>query len=274
MNFWTFGIYDLFRDGLVQWILRSFELDEKGIALVIGGGFLLCIICAYLLGSISWAVIISRTLYHDDVREHGSGNAGTTNILRTYGKKAAALTFAGDTLKGVLAILIACLVFGANPYENFGGYWLLMTAAYLSAFLCILGHVFPCFAHFKGGKGFATLLGVILVLDPAVFLLLMVVYFPMVLLTHYISLSSITIALFYPVLLASFDRAFLGFGTHVLIALLIGLLITWCHRSNIKRLANGTERKFYVGKKKEEAPAPVEPEAPVFRPAAYDNEEE
>ena len=258
MNFWTCGIYDLFNNGLVQWLLNTLELDETGRALVVGGGFLLCIVLSYLLGSISFAVLISRAFYHDDVRKYGSGNAGTTNMLRTFGKKAAILTFLGDTFKGVIAILIACLVFGA-PHTS-GGYWLLVTASYLSAFMCILGHVFPIFAKFKGGKGFATLIAVMAALDPATFLLLMIVYFPMILITHYVSLSSITIAMFYPVLLASFDRAFLHFGTHVLIALLTGLLITWCHRSNIQRLIAGKERKTYFFKKKTPA-APAEESA-------------
>lgn len=255
MNFWTCGIYDLFKYGLVQWLLDTLTLTETQTALVIGGGFLLCIVLSYLLGSISFSVLISRVFYHDDVRKYGSGNAGTTNMLRTFGKKAAIMTFMGDTFKGVVAILIACLVFGA-PITS-GGYWLLVTASYLSAFMCILGHVFPVFARFRGGKGFATLIAVMAALDPATFLLLMIVYFPMILITHYVSLSSITIAMFYPVLLASFDRAFLHFGTHVLIALLTGLLITWCHRSNIQRLIAGKERKTYFFKKK----APKAPEA-------------
>ena len=250
-NPFTWGIYDLFPNGLVQWMLKAIEPNETGKALIIGGGFLLCIIISYLLGSINFAVLISRVFYRDDVRKYGSGNAGTTNMLRTFGKKAAILTFLGDTFKGVVAILLACLVFGApftTPYHA-----LLTTAAYLSAFMCILGHVFPIFAKFKGGKGFATLLAAIAALDPVVFLILMVIYLPMILMTHYVSLSSITVALFYPVVLSSFDRAFFYRGSHVLIALLTGLLITWCHRSNIKRLFQGNERKTYLFKKKEKA---------------------
>lgn len=254
MNFWTCGIYDLFKYGLVQWLFDTFTLTETQSSLIIGGGFLLCIVASYLLGSISFAVLISRVFYHDDVRKYGSGNAGTTNMLRTFGKKAALMTFVGDTFKGVIAILIACLVFGASLESNVGGYWLLVTASYLSAFMCILGHVFPIFAKFRGGKGFATLLAAIAALDPVVFLLLMVVYFPMILMTHYVSLSSITIALFYPVLLATVDRTVpLHIGTHIMIALLMGLLVTWCHRSNISRLIKGKERKTYLFKKKESA---------------------
>lgn len=254
MNFLVWGIYDLFRGGIVRAVLSRVERTDTNHAIVIGCGFLLCIIVSYLLGSINWALVISRIVYHDDIRRYGSGNAGTTNILRTYGRKAAAFTFVGDTLKGTLSILFACVMFGCPRTERY--YLFLVAAAYLSAFVCILGHVFPCFSHFKGGKGFATLAGVILVLDPAIFLILFVVYVPFVILSHYISLSSIMVALFYPILLHSFDRVFTGIGLHVLITLLMGILITWCHRSNIKRLLEGTERKFYLIKKKvSEAPS-------------------
>ncbi len=253
MNFFVWGIYDLFENGLVNSILSRWQLEGVAKAAVIGAGFLLCIAVAYLLGSVNWALVISKARYHEDIRTVGSGNAGTTNILRTYGRSAAVMTFAGDTLKGVLAVLIACLVFGHPFHEmtDLGGYLNLVIAAYLSAFFCILGHVFPCFSHFKGGKGFATMVGVLLVLDPAIFLILFIIYVPLILLSHYVSLSSIVMAMFYPLLLATFDRVFTGFGTHVLIALMMGLLITWSHRSNIKRLMDGTERKIYLFRKKE-----------------------
>lgn len=253
MNFFVWGIYDLFRDGLIRRILLSAGDNKTTEAIVVGCGFLFCIVAAYLLGSINWALVISKTLYHEDIRTHGSGNAGTTNILRTYGKRAAILTFLGDTLKGVLAVLIACVLFGhpADTLGDLGGYLNLVNAAYLSALFCILGHIFPCFSHFKGGKGFATLAGVLLVLDPAIFLILFIIYVPLILVSHYVSLSSIIMAMFYPVLLAAFDRAFTGFGTHVLAGLMMGALITWSHRSNIKRLLDGTERKIYLFRKKE-----------------------
>lgn len=261
MNFLVFGIYDLFRNGIIRRILNATELPEGGRAAVLGGGFLLCIVVAYLLGSINWALVISRVVYHDDVRRYGSGNAGTTNILRTYGRKAAILTFVGDTLKGAVAVLFACLVFGYPASEPY--YLHLVCAAYLSAFFCIFGHVFPCFSHFKGGKGFATMAGVILVLDPVIFLILFAMYVPLVLLSHYVSLSSIIAAMFYPVLLSSFDSTRpIPLGVHALIAMLIAALIVWCHRSNIKRLLNHTENKFYLKKRapKEEPTAASEDE--------------
>ncbi len=247
------GIYDLFRGGIVRSVLGS-SPSETARAAAIGVGLLLCILIPYLLGSINWALVISKLVFHDDVRRYGSGNAGTTNVLRTFGRKAGILTFAGDALKGVVSVLFACAMFGCPSFE--ANYLFLITAAYMAAFFCIFGHVFPCFAHFKGGKGFATMVGVILVLNPAIFLILFVLYVPLILMTHYISLCSIIMALLYPFILSTFDTAFTDHprGINVLFSLMIGFLITWCHRSNIRRLWEGTERKFYPFGHKNPAP--------------------
>ena len=238
--FWSLGIFDLFRGGLVA--LLSRHLPDRFDPLLVGVGFVLVMAISYLLGSMNWAVFISHVFYHDDIRKHGSGNAGTTNMLRTYGKKAALATFLGDGLKGVLAILIACGLFG-------GLVWLDVVAAYLAAFCAILGHVFPCFAKFKGGKGFATFAFCALALSPALFLILAFIFITLVLGTHFVSLGSVVTALFYPILLASFTP----YGANTLFALLIAALITWCHRSNIKRIRERTERKTYFFGKKERA---------------------
>lgn len=239
------GIYDLFHNGIVRSVVSANTLTESATATLIGVGFALCILVAYLLGSINTAVIISKLAFHDDVRRYGSGNAGTTNVMRTFGRKAGIYTFVGDASKGILAILFACAMFGFPSNEY--GYIYLITATYMSAFFCIFGHVFPCFAHFKGGKGFATMVGVILVLNPPIFLILFALYVPLILMSHYISLCSIIMALLYPFILSTFDTAFTDIprGINVLFALMIGFLITWCHRSNLKRLWEGTERKFY-----------------------------
>ena len=111
---WVWGIYNLFnRTGLIHAILQAngTQPGETLSAVLLGIGFLLCVAVPYLLGSVNFALVISKRVYHDDVRRHGSGNAGSTNVLRTYGKKAAILTFLGDGLKGVLSILFACLLF-------------------------------------------------------------------------------------------------------------------------------------------------------------------
>lgn len=241
------GIHDLFNTGILRAILSG-GVGEVGKAVAIGGGFVLCIIASYLLGSVNFALIISKCFFRDDVREHGSGNAGTTNVLRTYGKKAAIWTFVGDALKGVVAILIAAIWFGAPDTEP--NYLYLVTAVYLAAFFCVLGHVFPIFSRFRGGKGFATMVGIILALNPAIFLILFIIYVPLILCSHYISLSSVVMALFWPLILSVVDRTITGYGIHVLFAVCIGVLITWAHRGNLKRIFDGNERKFYPFRKK------------------------
>lgn len=240
--FFVWGIYNWFKTGLVRAILSGGKLDEAGTAALVGIALVSCMIIPYLLGSVNWALVISKLVYHDDIRRHGSGNAGATNMLRTYGKAAAACTFLGDGLKGVISVVYACLIFGHPTSE--GGYLYLITAAYMAAFFAVLGHAFPCFAHFRGGKGFATTSLLILALNPGIFCILLFVFFPLVLLSRYVSLGSVVTAMFYPLLLGSFDSAFTKLGIHVLFALLIGLLVTWCHRGNLKRISEGTERKL------------------------------
>jgi glycerol-3-phosphate acyltransferase PlsY len=249
-EFIAIGIQDLFKVGIIRAILPHVT-GETAKALVLGAGFALCILVSYLLGSINTALIVSKCFFQDDVRRHGSGNAGTTNVLRTYGKKPAIVTFAGDSLKGVLAVLFACILFG-HPIHEFP-YFHLITAAYMSAFFCVFGHIFPIFSHFRGGKGFATLAGVILVLNPFLFMLLLVMYAAMVLLSHFISLSSVVAALFYPLMLSAIGNITTlrpPFGTDVLFAVAMGVLITWAHRSNLHRIYDGNERKFYLFKPK------------------------
>ncbi|MBE6630174.1 MAG: glycerol-3-phosphate 1-O-acyltransferase PlsY [Ruminococcaceae bacterium] len=261
--FIAFGLHDLFKTGIIRHLLSGTASGGTAEAVIIGVGFALCILVSYLLGSINTALIVSKCFFHDDVREHGSGNAGTTNVLRTYGKKAAIITFVGDALKGVIAVLFACILFG-HPLSEYN-YLYLFTAAYLSAFFCIFGHVFPIFSRFRGGKGFATLAGVILSLNPFLFLVLFALYVPMVLLSHFISLSSVVAALFYPLMLStvgSINTLHGPLGTDVLFAVMIGVLITWAHRGNLKRIYEGNERKFYLSRKKKEGAEPAKNEDP------------
>ncbi len=276
-EFIAVGLPDLFKSGVIRAIL-SRTTGETAQALVLGAGFLVCILCAYLLGSVNTALIVSKCFFHDDVREHGSGNAGTTNVLRTYGKKPAIVTFLGDSLKGVLAVVLACVIFGHSSSEF--PYFHLITAAYLSAFFCIVGHIFPIFSRFRGGKGFATLAGVILVLNPFLFLVLLCLYAAMVLLSHYISLSSVVAALFYPLMLSAVSNITTlrpSFGTDVLFAVAMGFLITWAHRSNLRRIFDGNERKFYLFKPKVVEAAPrvgYEPEEDEDEQATNDTDGE
>ena len=192
----------------------------------------LCVVLPYLLGSINFAVIISSKRYNDDVREHGSGNAGMTNMMRTYGRKAAALTLAGDSLKAVIAALIGYYCFG-------------LMGAYISGFFCIFGHLYPIFFKFKGGKGVVTAATSILMCNPIVFLILIVIFVLIVLIWRYISLASIMCVLLYPVVLNGVDKLFIGgSGVYIIFAILTAVIVVAKHRDNIKRLLNKTESKF------------------------------
>ena len=256
MGFTIAGIYHLFDYGLLQWIIdrNGLQTTQTAYALLVGGGLIFCVLISYLLGSINFALVVSKVFFHDDVRKHGSGNAGATNITRTYGKKAGVLTFLGDGLKGVVAILIACALFGSgtNLFPH------LLTASYLSAFMCIVGHVFPIFARFHGGKGFATTAMCIIALNPFIAAILLVVFLVLVLGTKYISLGSVVASLFYPIFLSMFDQMQpIPYGVTVLFAFLIGALVTWAHRGNLKRIYEGTERRMGDSKTKEPDVAPV-----------------
>ncbi len=190
-------------------------------------GFVFTIVSAYLLGSINLSIIISSKFYNDDIRNHGSGNAGMTNVMRTYGKKMAIITFAGDFMKAVIASLVGRMLLG-------------YIGAYIAGLFCFLGHIFPCFYKFKGGKGVVTACAMILMTNPLVCGILFALFVMLVLATKFISLGSVVCLLAYPIIL---DRV-MGPGLHVLVAFLMGVLCAFAHRGNIKRILNGTERKF------------------------------
>lgn len=202
---------------------------------------LLCFAAAYLLGSINSAVMISRGMFGDDVRNHGSGNAGTTNMMRTYGGKAAAFCFAGDILKGTVSVLLTRLLFGIADMESYIG-----AAVFVAGIVAVLGHMYPVYFKFKGGKGVATALGAVVAIDPAVFGIIFVIGIALAGFSGYVSLGSLVGAtLFIPVYW--FYNG--GFPTAELIpaAILVALII-YNHRTNIKRLLTGTENKFYKKK--------------------------
>lgn len=189
----------------------------------------------YLLGSINFATFISKRSYHEDIREHGSGNAGMTNMMRTYGKKAAALTLLGDALKAAVAILIGYVLFGSD-------------GAYIAGIGAIIGHTWPIYYNFKGGKGVVTAIVMILCTNFWVGLILLALFVAIVWGTKYISLGSIMGALMYPVLLGNFN----GMNTVVKLvcAFIVTILLVFNHRSNIKRLLEGNENKFSFKKSK------------------------
>ena len=201
-----------------------------------------CIIVPYLIGSVNFAIIFSKLFHNGDVREHGSGNAGSTNMLRTYGVKTAALTFVCDLMKGVVSALIGLVMM---PYYT--GF------VYVSGFACLIGHAFPVYYGFKGGKCVASLAGVMLVCNPPVFVLLFLVFVFTVLLSHYISLGSVICALAFP-LANSFMPFYVSPAPPVgiIVSLLMAILVVVLHRKNIARLWEGTESKVSFRSKKSE----------------------
>ena len=188
---------------------------------------LICLIVGYLLGSLNFAIIYSK-LHHDDIRRHGSGNAGATNILRTYGKKSAALVFILDLLKGVVAVLLARLIFNSEP------------CACAAALGAVLGHNFPLYYSFSGGKGVATSFAVLIVLHWQTALIALGVFIVICAISRIVSLSSICASV--GAIVSSF--IFFKIDAFSIFCTIIGLLCIYRHKSNIKRLIEGNENKL------------------------------
>ena len=202
--------------------------------------YIIVTIIAYLLGSISFSVIISKKMAGFDVREKGSGNAGTTNVLRTVGKKASAITLLCDVLKGVIAILIAYIV-GLIVKEGIDKALLIQ----LAGLAVILGHTFPIFFGFKGGKGIATALGVLLITNWNIGLICLVFALVLMALTRIVSLGSIAAAVLFPVLIIFMPHnSYLVDGSYIFFSIILAALVIFNHRTNVKRLLNGTENKL------------------------------
>ena len=190
---------------------------------------------AYFIGSISFSVIFSRKFAGFDVRETGSKNAGTTNVLRTVGKKVALLTLICDILKGVLAVVIA--IIAGKIFKDIN----VEVLKYLAGFFAILGHTFPIFFEFRGGKGVATSLGVLLTLNWKIGLICLIFAVLLIAFTKMVSVGSVLSAILYPILTIFMGHVkFLS----ILISILIALLVVFNHRQNLKRIKNGTENKL------------------------------
>ena len=194
--------------------------------------FIAVILISYLLGSINFAILISGKKYKEDIRTQGSKNAGMTNMMRTYGKKAAVLTLVGDALKAIISCVIGYLVMG-------------QLGAFAAGLFCMVGHVFPIYYGFKGGKGVVTAAATVLMTDPIVFLILFTLFVIMVAIWRYISLASITCIGLYPLVLSFTTKVFAGkISPFILFTVLMAALIIWKHWPNIERLREGTESKF------------------------------
>ncbi len=233
-----------------NWNLYLFAIEKFGLAgssaalYLQLAGVVLSIVVPYLLGSVNPAIIFSRLFFHDDIREHGSGNAGTTNTLRTYGKRMAALILFLDFLKAVIAVAVGYLIL---PYQLGGGA--------IAGIFVILGHTFPIYYGFRGGKGVACLAGVILMLSPISFAILLSLFIAIVAMTKFVSLGSIMCAMLWPVI----HYAFYPIQAWTTIAsIVIMMIVVVMHRENIKRLLTGKESKISFKKKKTEENKPEE----------------
>ena len=202
--------------------------------------YIIVAIAAYLIGSISFSVIISKKFAGFDVREKGSGNAGATNMLRSVGKKAAVLTLICDVLKGVVAILFAIIV-GAIAKNSDKA-----LLVQIAGILVVIGHTFPIFFGFKGGKGVATSLGVILMTNWKIGLICLIFALVLMALTKMVSVGSIAAAILFPVLTIFLTDTFIVTegSNYFIYSILLAILVAFNHRENIKRILNGTENKI------------------------------
>ena len=203
--------------------------------------FAIVCIGSYLLGSLNFALIISRTK-RDDIRKYGSGNAGMTNVLRTYGKRDAVLTTIGDFGKLIVAVLFSRWLFAqwGIPFD----------AGYPAGLMVLLGHIYPLFFGFRGGKGAMTGIGVMFVLNPLVFAIVLGVFIPLTFVTKIVSLSSVLGAIAFPIVTCMVNH-FQGkpLLADAIFSVIIGGIVILKHKENIKRLLNGTENKFGSQKK-------------------------
>ncbi len=196
-------------------------------------------VLAYLVGSVNFSILLSRALGGKDIRKSGSGNAGATNMLRTYGKKMGVLTLILDILKGVICVLLAKFLASSADHANSA------VLPYIAGVCVVLGHNFPLYFGFKGGKGVATSLGVVLVLDWKIGLLVAACAILIMAITRYVSLGSIlggaafiVVELIKALVQKNFNPV------QILCVLIIGGLLIARHHANIKRLLNGTENKL------------------------------
>jgi len=195
-------------------------------------------IIAYLIGSISFSVIFTKKLAGFDVREKGSKNAGSTNVLRTAGKKVAMLTLICDILKGVGTVFLSVYIgdkYGYNHSE---------ILVQIASLFVVIGHTFPIFFRFKGGKGVATSLGVLMVVNWKLGLILIIYALVLIILTRMVSLGSIAASILLPVLTIFITDNYLVPGNYFIFGVLLAIFVCYNHRENIKRLMDGNENRI------------------------------
>ena len=205
--------------------------------------YIIIAVIAYLIGSINFSIILSKRMAGFDIREQGSGNAGTTNMLRAVGKKAAVITLICDILKGVVSILIAVLA--GKIVKNLDNALLVQ----LAGIFVIIGHTFPVFFKFKGGKGIATALGVLLMINWQIGLICLIFALVLMALTKMVSVGSIAAAILFPILVAFIDQNYIvqtsnSNWSYLVFSIIVALLVIFNHRANVQRILNGTENRL------------------------------
>jgi glycerol-3-phosphate acyltransferase PlsY len=217
-------------------------------------------VLSYLIGSIPTSIIVARQVRGIDIRQYGSGNAGGTNVIRVLGWKAGVFVILMDMAKGLLATLVvARLMYGSIPFENATPFDDFTVVQIIAGCAAILGHIWTLFAGFKGGKGIATAGGMLIGVAPVEVAVAFGVFALVFLVTHYVSLGSLSAALAFPLTMFFRENIFMvnipGYKTLIFFSLGISLLIVYTHRTNIARLIRGTENKISTSrlfKKKEE----------------------
>ena len=217
-----------------------FETFGTAYAWITALAFFTCAVVGYLIGSFVFGLVISR-LRHDDIRSHGSGNAGATNVARTYGTAAGIVTLIGDLGKGALAAAVGMWLFGT-------------TGMAVAGFFVVIGHMYPLYFGFRGGKGVSTAFGVSLVANPIVSVGLVVVFLIVFLGSHYVSLASVMAAFLYPLLMSAFMKAAdMGDSPAIVMAVVTAVMVVFAHRANLKRLYNRLEPKLFFNAEKKAA---------------------
>lgn len=205
------------------------------------------VFAAYLIGSINFAVIFTRIFDKRDIRDFGSGNAGTTNVMRVSGIVPGILTFVFDSTKGFAACMLGKAVFG-HIALSIDAWWAVpLAGAYICGVACMIGHVFPLFFGFKGGKGVATSVGIFAVCCPAAIVIGLAVFALVTLISRYVSLGSL-IATVIVIALATALRNNVPALVQIFCCLIMAFLIFYKHISNIKRLISGNENKIKRGR--------------------------
>ena len=212
------------------------------------------IILSYLVGSIPTSIIISKLFHGIDIREHGSGNAGGTNVMRVLGWKKGLLVIMLDALKGAVAVVfVARLHYGGLPFQNVSPFDDFTLVQIIAGIAAVIGHIWTIFAGFRGGKGIATALGMLIMIVTIDMLVALGIFILVVSISRYVSLGSILAALSVPLTLIFRENILhdhiQSYGTLLPFVVAVSLLVVFTHRKNVMRLINGTENKISFKKK-------------------------